>query len=73
MRLYVRLLKPDLRYTGEEENALVQIVESGPGVERVGPVERHAKGGYAAMLDVARESLDPFVEHLARHGLQSVL
>jgi len=72
MHLYLRLLKPVLSYTEEEKLALAGVMASAPGVEQVKLVERHAKGGYAVTLDIARESVDALVEYLPANGLQPV-
>ncbi len=57
MHLYTQIMKRELDYSEGEWSGLCDQLGACPGVMRVKLVERHRKGGYAATMEVDRETL----------------
>jgi hypothetical protein len=75
MHLYLRLMKrdgPD-SYSASEQLVLGSFLKTSPGVQEVKSVERHPKGGYAAVLDVDSERRGELADHVSSHGLMMVM
>jgi hypothetical protein len=75
MYLYLRLMKrdgPD-SYSDSEQLALGSLLKTSPGVQDVKSVERHPRGGYAAILEVDSERRGELADHVSSHGLMLVM
>ena len=65
----VRLLNVDAEsYTESERTDLSSTLASAPGVQSVGAITVHHKGGYEATLDLDREAIEAFGQFMAIHG-----
>lgn len=75
MRHYQRLMRRRAAndYSEQEVHGLRALLESAPGVSGVESIERHGKGGYAVVLDLAQGSVEAFAGVLDANDWVSVI
>jgi len=74
MHLYLRLLRSSAHdYSDVEQQTLRELLEAGPGIERVKEISRHPKGGYRVTMDIVRESLDDLVLYIPSIGYMAAI
>ena len=64
--------RPPFGQPPEEIESLHNVLSSAPGVAAVRSIELHRKGGYVAIMDFDRNSLDEFINHIEAAGWMSV-